>query len=353
MRNFRIRVLVGGLLGMGFATLSLVGQTADENTGHPGRPLELHSELSLSGTAHRLILRDGSYQRVRKYEIAGDRVRFISSERAGEWEEMPVELVDWEATRKWERDQAHAQDGEASPAMKEVAEIDKEEQAARVEEKARHPEVAPGLFLPDRDSVFALDRWQATPELVELLPNDLSTNNSARRGLATLNPVAGARASVELEGSTAHIHLHVTDPALYISLEGREDADQLISHALTVDANNSKDAASRRHGAHSVQSGFAIVRLDPRRSTRQVGAVHVSLKGEVTQDENVIPAYVEAVYDKHWLKITPSAPLSVGEYALVEILSPGEMNQTVWDFRIDPGMEDNSSAIAPIQKNMR
>src|ERR1700753_2360273 len=53
---------------------------------------------------HRLILKDGSYQIVRQYEVVGDRVRYISIERGGEWEEMPNDLVDWVATKKWERD---------------------------------------------------------------------------------------------------------------------------------------------------------------------------------------------------------------------------------------------------------
>ena len=73
-----------------------------------------------------MILKDGSYQLVRQYTIAGDRVRYLSLER-GDWEEMPTDLVDWEATRKWERDHAAPTGDDASPAMKEAADIDKEE----------------------------------------------------------------------------------------------------------------------------------------------------------------------------------------------------------------------------------
>jgi len=48
--------------------------------------------------------------------------------------------------------------------------------------------------------------------------------------------------------------------------------------------------------------------------------------------------------------VGPEQPLTIGEYALVEIISPSEINQSVWDFRIDPTLGDNPYSLTPIQK---
>ena len=313
------------------------------------KTLPLKPDVPGMATNHRLILKDGTYQLVRKYEIVGDRVRYISIERSGEWEELPESLVDWDATRKWERDHAN-QVEEASPAMKEAEDIDKEEAAERDAQKARRPEVAKDLELPDEDGVFALDTFQGTPELVELLPNELGANAKTKHGLSTLNPMAGAKATLELEGAHAKVHLHVNDPAIYLSLNARDDAEQVVSHAMTVNTSGAKEVASRKHGAHSATSGFAIVRVDERNTVRIVGAIHMSPTGAVTQDENVIPTKVEVLPGKHWLKISPGKQLLIGEYALVEILSASDINQSVWDFRVDPQLGDNPASLGPIYK---
>ncbi|HLY43559.1 MAG TPA: hypothetical protein VKR52_20265 [Terracidiphilus sp.] len=310
-------------------------------------PVPLKPGVPGTGSNHRLILKDGTYQVVRTYQIVGERVRFLSQER-GEWEEMPSDLVDWDATRKWENDHAQSDDAD-SPAMKEAEELDKEEQAARVEEKQRMPEVAKGLELPDQSGVFVLDTFQGTPELVELDARELDLRSRTRHGLSVLNPMAGAKEDIELPGSNAKVHLHVDDPAIYLSLDV-SSAEPEVGHAITVNTNGAKPVANSRHGAQSAQSGFAIVKLDERRAVRLVGAIEVSPTGKVSQSENVIPANVEVLPGHHWMKLTPLAHLTIGEYALVEILSPSDINQTVWDFRVDPRLGDNPAALGPIQK---
>jgi hypothetical protein len=303
------------------------------------------------GRNHRLILKDGSYQMARDYQIVGQRVRYLSQER-GDWEELPVALVDWDATRKWEQEHADLAAGDTSPAMVEAEEIDKEESAERGEQSARMPKVSEGLELPDEDGVFVLDTFQGTPELVELLPNGLSMNAKTRHGIGVLNPLDTQRASLELEGAHAKVHLHVNDPEIYLSLGVEDQKEPVLSRPITVDTGGAK-AVNGKHGAHSAQSGFVIVRVDERQAVRIVGAVHVSPSGTVAQDEDTIPTKVEVMPGKRWLRLEPEQKLTVGEYALVEIISPSDISESVWDFRVDPAMGDNPGSIGPIMKQGR
>jgi hypothetical protein len=319
------------------------------NQGSNSKPLPLKPAVPGMGRNLRLILKDGSYQLVRDYQLAGDRVRYLSQER-GEWEELPADLVDWDATNKWAKEHAELVDEDSSPAMKEAADIDKEESEERDDEKARMPMVASGLELPDEEGVFVLDTFQGTPELVELTSNNLTLNTKNRKGVAVLNPLATQRANLELDGAHAKTHLHVNDPAIYLSLGVETGNEPVLSHPLTVDTSGAKAVSGGKHGAHSAQSGFAIVRVDERQAMRIVGAVHVSATGTVTQDEDTIATRTELLPGKHWLKLEPLQTLTIGEYALVEILSPSDISESVWDFRVDPATGDNPGSIGPILK---
>lgn len=314
--------------------------------GQNSQPTPLKPGVPGMARNHRLILKDGNYQMVRDYQIVGDRVRYLSQER-GEWEELPANLVDWDATHKWEKEHADLVEEDASPAMKEAEELDKEESQERNEQNARMPLVAEGLELPDEDGVFILDTFEGTPELVELISSDLSMNTKNRKGVAVLNPLATQKASLELQGAHAKVHLHVNDPVIYLSLGVDDTTEPVLTHPITVDTSGAK-AVNGKHGAHSPQSGFVIVRVDERQAVRVVGAIKVGASGNVSQDEDTIPTKVDEMPGKRWLRVTPQQKLTIGEYALVEIISSSDINESVWDFRVDPRLGDNPKSIGPI-----
>ena len=136
-------LLTGAMGSTGW--ISSVAQAQSSDDQQKKTPLPLKPNVPGVQVNHRLILKDGTYQVVRKYEIVGDRVRYVSVERGGDWEELPYSLIDWVATRKWEQQAEQAAVDAQSPAMQEAEEIDKEEAAERLSQKDRMPEVARGL----------------------------------------------------------------------------------------------------------------------------------------------------------------------------------------------------------------
>lgn len=254
----------------------------------------------------RIILKDGSFQMVIRYEMQGDRVHYLSAERY-EWEDIPASLVDWEATKKYESElsQGKARAHVETP----------EEKEDREREEANSPEILPGLRLPGTGGVFLLDQYNEKPELAEILQNgsELNPNANKKSVLRTaINPVGSSKHAFELKGPHARIQSHSGTPTVYI------DIDQGAQNDLSLNAR------------------FRIVRADIKTDLRVIGSLKVTFTGKTSQESSFLPANVEKVGTGEWVKVTPVQPLPQGEYAVVEMLGPDEMNLYVWDFGVNP-----------------
>ena len=105
----------------------------------------------------RLILKDGSYQLVMRYKVVGKNVEYVSAERGGDVELIPLDLVDLDATKKWEAQHA-AVDPYAPIDQRPAPAIDPELLKEEAERKLLAPEVAPDLRLAPEDAILALDK---------------------------------------------------------------------------------------------------------------------------------------------------------------------------------------------------
>lgn len=286
--------------------------------------------------AKRLILKDGSYQPATKWEIKGERVRYYSAERSM-WEELPKSLVDWPATEKWN------QEREAG-ALRETGRLSEEEEQERREEEARSPHVAPGLRLPESGGVFLLDVFSGKPQLVELVQNGGEVNKNTGRNIlrAAINPVASSKQNIEIKGLRARVQSHVPVPAIYVNVNQGEADAQAVPAATGATAEDGNDDLDQR------PDRFRIVRVEKKKKSRVVGNIKIAFYGKVTQQGNWLEAKSEPVAGD-WVKITPAAPLTSGEYALVEMLGEKEMNLYVWDFGVDPTAPANPTAWVPEQ----
>ena len=294
--------------------------------------------------ARRLILKDGSYQLVAKYEMKGDRVRYMSAER-DEWEEIPESLVDWPATEKYEKDRA------AGASVPEAAKLDKELELEREREETLLPQVAPGLRLPEDSGVFLLDNFLGEPQIVELqqTAGDVDRNTKANifRGI---NPVAGLKQTVELEGVHAPVQSHVDVPALYINVDAAPDRP---------DPGIMKDSAHAAQGPQQREQPrqpdmpadrFRIVRTEVKGGKRILGDVKRQVTGKISQEQHLVKTTMTRV-SGGWVKVTPTDSLPPGEYVLVEMVSQegGKegMNLYVWDFGVNPKAPANANSWKP------
>lgn len=269
----------------------------------------------------RLILKDGSYQAITEYKVQGDRVHYFSAERY-DWEDIPNALIDWDATNKYN---ANPVKNDTSREERDTAE-EEERETARSETEA--PTVASRLRLPDAATggVYLLDEWRGRPELAEIVQNGADTGDQGDKKFVLRNPLAIRHQSFTLSGAHARVQSHVARPTIYLCIEAGDEA---------VDENDH----------------FRIVRVqsDVPRNTRSVGTLNVKLSGKTSETEKFVPSSASKVNHGPWVMINPNEPLPPGEYAVVEMLSEGEINLYVWDFGVNPNAAENVNTIQPAE----
>jgi hypothetical protein len=235
----------------------------------------------------RLYLKDGTSHMVREYQKKGDRVRYYSTER-GDWEEIPMELVDLKRTEEEVRSR------EAS-IKEETAAADAEEKAERAQRREieRIP-METGVFQVEGDKVKVLK--VAESKIV---------NNKRRSILKAMSPIpiVAGKSTVELQGLKSATEVTGSRPEFYIRL-----------------------AAEER---------FGIVRLVPGKTSRVVETLNIiPVSKEIMEEMDTVEVFRKQLADGLY-KIWPTKSLSPGQYAVVEY-TEGKGNIQIWDFSLTP-----------------
>ena len=237
------------------------------------------------GATVRLYLKDGSYQLAGEYQVQQDRVRYYSTER-GEWEEIPLELVDLDRTKR--------ETAEREETLKADAKSQAEEDAAELaaQKEIEQIPVEPGVYFIHDGK---LEPLKAAESKV--------VNNKKRTVLRILSPVpmVPGKSTLELDGETAAKRITENRPEFYI----RESAEER----------------------------FGIIKLTPKKAARVVeNLTIVPVSKEVIEEQQEVATFRKQVADLLF-KIWPEKPLDPGEYALVQF-TEGKVNVQVWDFGV-------------------
>jgi hypothetical protein len=159
---------------------------------------------------------------------------------------------------------------------------------------------------------------------------------------ATINPIASAKQTIEVPGQHAKIQAHATLPTVYVNVQQMDELDQ-GDHIRPDDQPQKPQSAQL---SQEPWDRFRIVRMQAKGDKRIAGDIKIAVYGKVSQDAKIVPTTSEQI-SGGWVKVTPTAPLTAGEYAVVEMLGKEGMNLAVWDFGVNPAAPANASAWKP------
>jgi hypothetical protein len=304
-------VLWGGALGIPRA----MGQSGESKQGAESKQSAGNDSSAAARLTRgkKLVLKDGNFQLVREYERKGDRVRYFSLER-GAWEEIPAALVDWDATAK-----AQADSEKASEVL--LGKIHAQEEATRIEtvlDVDASLQVAPGVFLPPGEGMFAIEGKLVTP--IGQVGSQIKTDKKTflKQVLSPI-PIVPGKQNVEIPGAKAKTRINTAGPEFYLR-EAPPDPDR-----------DSSVYKSSRPGESGPE--VELVRATVKGNKRQLESIR-SMFGQQIGTERKSIAIQRWEVAATVYRFTLGEPLPPGEYALAEILPDG-MNLFVWDFGVD------------------
>lgn len=247
--------------------------------------------LPLSGATKKLYLRGGTDLLVSEYHVLEDRVRYYSVERSA-WEEIPLELVDLERTRREEERQTEIR-----------AEREREDRIEREAERRARTELH---NVPIEDGVYYLDGDKAVPVKQSTVTLEGSKKRAFLQVLSPIPAIAG-KTTAELEGETSAFAVSGSRPMFYLRLERI--------------------------------SRFGIVSVTAKKEKRVVQVIQtVPQSKEMFEEQEEIEVFRQQLAPNVY-KVWPVEPIPPGEYAVIEY-TPGEANIRVWDFSLRPSASD-------------
>lgn len=311
-----LQVFLGCLvLGLG-ARLSALPQTAQEPNPTPAQSSEAARQtpaLDAPARGTRLILKNGNYLLVRSYEKIGERVRYYSLERQA-WEELPVDMVDWEAT-------AHAEEERNKKEKALLQKVHREEEGRQVEIAldidASLP-IAQGVFLPPGEGMFAIAGKQVTP-LEQVGTQIRMDKGQLLKQVLVPIPIIPSKHNLEIPGARAKLRFAQGQLEFYLR-EAPEDPD--------------KPSAVQK-SARPGESGPEVVLIQAhvKGNRRRVESIQ-SLFGQQVDESRKTLSLQRWQIAPNVYRFTLSQDLAPGEYVLAEILPEG-LNLYVWDFGVD------------------
>ena len=233
---------------------------------------------------------------VREYHVQGDRVRYYSLDRS-QWEEIPEALVDWDATKKLE-----AEESKHDAQILAKAHVQDQEENVPVLDVDASLELAPGIFLPDGEGLFAFDGKHAIRLAQAETKSNLSKGNVIKQVLVPV-PVVPSREVISIRGAHAKFRLNAAQPEFYIrTTDTGEPNVNLIRAKIHSDRREIENLDELFQQKRTVADTIDLLRWQVARG----------------------------VY-----RYTLMKPLPPGEYAMVEQVEGGEQSLYVWDFGVD------------------